>query len=235
MQQVATLPQKLKTSFDPILGPVITAALKVGDRSAIAKQVCQVGFLIVAMQAGIALALALPGEAVMGLLGPDFVSGTGALSILLVAEVVAALAVVSESALIYIARMRNLMISLFAIGLQAALTVGFMLAINAYDLPELWRAPAAALALAIALAMSSIAKSVLLGRILGETVNNFRMGLFYATIPAAGVGWLATQLPEWLELVVGIPAILLTYGAIIWFLGFREDDRVLFRRNLAPE
>ena len=83
--------------------------------------------------------------------------------------------------------------------------------------------------------MSSIAKSVLLGRILGETVNNFRMGLFYATIPAAGVGWLATQLPEWLELVVGIPAILLTYGAIIWFLGFREDDRVLFRRNLAPE
>ncbi len=235
VQQVATLPQKLKTSFDPILGPVITAALKVGDRSAIAKQVCQVGFWIVAMQAGIALALALPGEAVMGLLGPDFVSGTGALSILLVAEVVAALAVVSESALIYIARMRNLMISLFAIGLQAALTVGFMLAINAYDLPELWRAPAAALALAIALAMSSIAKSVLLGRILGETVNNFRMGLFYAAIPAAGVGWLATQLPEWLELVVGIPAILLTYGAIIWFLGFREDDRVLFRRNLAPE
>ena len=147
VQQVATLPQKLKTSFDPILGPVITAALKVGDRSAIAKQVCQVGFWIVAMQAGIALALALPGEAVMGLLGPDFYSGTGALSILLVAEVVAALAVVSESALIYIARMRNLMISLFAIGLQAALTVGFMLAINAYDLPELWRAPAAALAL----------------------------------------------------------------------------------------
>jgi len=235
VQQVATLPQKLKTSFDPILGPVITAALKVGDRSAIAKQVCQVGFWIVALQAGIALALALPGEAVMGLLGPDFVSGTGALSILLVAEVVAALAVVSESALIYIARMRNLMISLAAIGLQAVLTVGFMLAIDAYHWPELWRAPAAALALAIALALSSVAKSVLLGRILGETVNNFRMGLFYAAIPAAGVGWLATQLPEWLELVVGIPAILLTYGAIIWFLGFREDDRVLFRRNLTQE
>ena len=61
VQQVATLPQKLKTSFDPILGPVITAALKVGDRSAIAKQVCQVGFWIVAMQAGIALALAAAG------------------------------------------------------------------------------------------------------------------------------------------------------------------------------
>ena len=235
VQQVATLPQKLKTSFDPILGPVITAALKVGDRSAIAKQVCQVGFWIVALQAGIALALALPGEAVMGLLGPDFVGGTGALSILLVAEVVAALAVVSESALIYIARMRNLIISVITILFQAVLTIGFMVAIDAYDLPEFWRMPAAALALAIALAGASIAKSVLLGRILGETVNNFRFALVYAAIPAALVGWGATQLPEWLELLVGIPAILATYGAIIWYFGFGPEDRVLFRRNLTQE
>lgn len=235
VQQVATLPQKLKTSFDPILGPVITAALKVGDRSAIAKQVCQVGFWIVAMQAGVALALALPGEAVLGLLGPDFVSGTGALSILLVAEVVAALAVVSEAALVYIARKRNLIISIVTILFQAALTVAFMVAISEYDLPEYWRAPAAALALAISLAGASIAKSMLLARILGEPVNNFRWGLFAAAIPAAAVGWLATQVPEWLELIVGIPAILLTYGAIIWFVGFREEDRVLFRRNIAKE
>tara|TARA_B100000678_G_scaffold22110_1_gene16955 strand:- start:193 stop:1677 length:1485 start_codon:yes stop_codon:yes gene_type:complete len=234
VQQVATLPQKLKTSFDPILGPVITAALKVGDRSAIASQVCQVGFWIVAMQAGVALALAIPGEAVMGLLGPDFVSGTGALSILLVAEVVAALAVVSESALVYIARKRNLMVSVATILFQAALTIAFMVAITEYDLPEYWRAPAAALALAVSLAGASIAKSMLLGRILGQSVNNFRWGLFAAAIPAAAVGWLATQVPEWLELAVGIPAILLTYGAIIWFVGFRPEDRVLFRRNMTP-
>lgn len=235
VQQVATLPQKLKTSFDPILGPVITAALKLGDRSAIAKQVCQVGFWIVAVQAGVALALAIPGEAVMGLLGPDFVSGTGALSILLVAEVVAALAVVSESALVYIARKRNLIISIVTILFQAALTIAFMVAITDYGLPEHWRAPAAALALAVALAGASIAKSALLSRILGETVNNFRWGLFAAAIPAALLGWAATQVPEWLELIVGVPAILLAYGAIIWFVGFREEDRVLFRRNLAPE
>ena len=235
VQQVATLPQKLKTSFDPILGPVITAALKVGDRSAIAKQICQVGFWIVAMQAGIALALAIPGEAVMGLLGPDFVSGTGALSILLVAEVVAALAVVSESALIYIARMRNLIVSIATIAFQAVLTIGFMVAITEYDLAESLRAPAAALALAISLAAASIIKSVMLGRILGETVNNFRWGLVIAAIPAALVGWGVTQLPEWVELVVGIPAILATYAVIVWFVGFREDDRVLFRRNLGQD
>ncbi|NCP19889.1 MAG: lipopolysaccharide biosynthesis protein [Erythrobacter sp.] len=235
VQQVATLAQKLKTSFDPILGPVITSALKLGDRSAIARQVSQVGFWIVAMQAGVALALAIPGEAVMGLLGPDFVSGTGALSILLVAEVVAALAVVSEAALVYIARKRNLIVSLATIAFQAVLTVGFMLAIDAYDLPEYLRMPAAALALAISLAGASIAKSVMLSRILGEPVNNLRWGLVIAAIPAAAVGWVATLLPEWLELLVGIPAILLTYGAIIWFIGFREEDRVLFRRNISAD
>ena len=126
-QQVATLPQKMKVSFDPILGPVITRALKHNDYDAIVRQVCQVGFWILAAQAGIALALGIPGEAVMGLVGPNFVGGTGALSLLLAAEVVAALAVVSESALIYVARFRNLMISIGTIALQAGLTVTVML------------------------------------------------------------------------------------------------------------
>ncbi len=78
-QQVASLPQKLKTSFDPILGPVITQKLAEGNRAAVARQVRQVGFWIIAAQAGIALALGIPGPAVMGLVGPNFVGGTGAL------------------------------------------------------------------------------------------------------------------------------------------------------------
>ena len=98
-QQVASLPQKLKTSFEPVLGPVITRSLKDNDFKAIAKQVSQVGFWIIAAQTGIALALGIPGEAIMGLVGPAFVGGTGALVFLLVAEVIAATAVVSEAAL----------------------------------------------------------------------------------------------------------------------------------------
>ena len=47
-QQIATLPQKLKTSFDPILGPVITQSLADGDKPAVAAQVRQVGFWIIA-------------------------------------------------------------------------------------------------------------------------------------------------------------------------------------------
>src|SRR3546814_10829897 len=64
-QPVASLPQKLKTSFDPILRPVITQKLAEGDQATVAKQVRQVGFWIIAAKAGVALALGIPGEAVM--------------------------------------------------------------------------------------------------------------------------------------------------------------------------
>jgi O-antigen/teichoic acid export membrane protein len=233
-QQVATLPQKLKVSFEPILGPVITRALKDKNYDAIVRQVSQVGFWILAAQAGIALALAIPGEAVMGLVGPNFVGGTGALSVLLAAEVVAALAVVSEAALIYLARLRNLIVSIATIALQAVLTLAVMLVVERLGLGDFYRAAGAAAALFVALAVASIVKSIMLGRILGQSVNNWRWALVYAAAPAALVGWVVTRLPEWIELVIGIPAILGVYCWVIWRRGFGPEDRVLFRRNLAP-
>lgn len=237
-QQVASLPQKLKTSFEPVLGPVITKNLKVKNYAAIAKQVCQVGFWIIAAQAGIALALGIPGEAVMGLIGPEFVGGTGALAFLLAAEVVAATAVVSEAALVYVARVRNMWISLGTIALQAGLTVGALLMIERYAWGDGFMAAGAAISLMLALGAASLVKALLLASILGHTVNNWRWALVWAAAPAVLVGWLITQLPpalEWVELVVGIPLILCTYGYVIWRRGFGPEDRMLFRRNLGGE
>ncbi len=231
-QQVASLPQKLKTSFEPILGPVITRNLKEKNYDAIARQVCQVGFWITAAQAGIALALGIPGEAVMGLVGPHFVGGTGALAFLLSAEVLAATAVVSEAALIYVARVRNLIISLATIGLQGLLTIAVMIAVERLGLPESYKAAGAALALMVALGTASLVKSIVLGRILKKRINNWRWALVIAGAPAIIVGYLATRLPEWAELAVGVPSILFAYGWFIWRYGFGPEDRVLFRRNL---
>ncbi|GMM92740.1 lipopolysaccharide biosynthesis protein [Qipengyuania sp. MTN3-11] len=228
-QQVASLPQKLKTSFEPILGPVITKNLKDHNYAAIARQVCQVGFWITAMQAGIALALGVPGEAVMGLVGPNFVGGTGALAFLLAAEVVAATAVVSEAALIYVARVRNLWISIATIALQAALTVALIMLVEANGLGEPYKAAAAALGLMLALGVASLVKAVMLSRILGHPVNNWRWAVIWAAGPAILVGFLATRLPEWAELAFGVPAILAVYGWVIWRRGFGPEDRVLFR------
>ena len=67
------------------------------------------------------------------------------------------------------------------------------------------------------------------------TMSSSHSGRRVASQPTAiAVGWLATRLPEWLELIVGIPAILGVYCWVIWWRGFGPEDRVLFRRNLAP-
>src|SRR5205823_9890461 len=87
-QQVATLPAKLKTSFEPVLGPAIARKIAAGDRAAVAKQVRQVTYWVIAAQLGIALALGIPGRAVMGLVGSGFTGGTAMLGFLLAAEVI---------------------------------------------------------------------------------------------------------------------------------------------------
>jgi O-antigen/teichoic acid export membrane protein len=231
-QNVASLPAKLKTSFDPILGPVISRNIAGKNYEAVAKQVRQVGFWVIAAQSAVALALGIPGEAVMGLVGPEFVAGTAALAFLLAAEVVAATAAVSESALIYCARHRNMLISLAMIGLQALLTVGLILVMQGQGWPPVRVATGPAVALLLGLGFAAIVKSRLLGHLLGARVSGWRWALVWASAAAAIVGWLFTLLPprfEWLELLAGIPAILITFGLVIWTKGFGPDDRELFR------
>jgi O-antigen/teichoic acid export membrane protein len=241
-QQVASMPQKLKTSFDPILAPVITQKLAEGDKAAVAKQVRQVGFWIIAAQSAIALALGIPGKAVMGLVGPQFVGGTAALGFLLAAEVIAATAAVSESALVYIARHRNLMISTLMIAVQAALTVAIIKAMPLLPIPpgglQAYQAAGAALALALALALASILKARLLCRLLDAPVQGWRWSLIWAGAAALLVGLAFMALPrrfEWIQLAIGAPAILVTFGFMVWYRGFTQEDRALFRKHGAEE
>ena len=237
-QQVASMPQKLKTSFDPILAPVITQKLAEGDKAAVARQVRQVGFWIIAAQAAIALALGIPGTALMGLVGPQFVGGSAALGFLLAAEVIAATAAVSESALVYVARHRNLMISTLMIVVQAGLTVAIIEAVPLLPIPperlQAYQAAGAALALALALAMASVLKARLLGRLLGAPVQGWRWSLIWASAGASLVGFAFMALPrqfEWIQLGIGAPAILVTFGLMVWYRGFTQEDRALFRKH----
>src|SRR3954470_6388951 len=100
----------------------------------------------------------------MGLIGPNFVGGTGALALLLAAEVVAATAVVSEAALVYVARLRNLWVSVGTISLQAVLSVCAMVVVERLGLNEYYRAAGVAAALMASLAAASVVKAVLLSR-----------------------------------------------------------------------
>lgn len=229
-QQVATLPAKLKTSFEPVLGPAIARKIAANDRLSVAKQVRQVTYWIIAAQLGIALALGIPGHAVMGLVGSGFTGGTAMLGFLLGAEVIAAMAVVSESALIYVARTQNMMISLTMLTLEAGLAAGLILAMRRQGLPLTFQATGPAIGLCVALGFASIAKSLLLSKKLGAPVSGWRWDLAWATSAGVLVGVaVRLLLPQMLQLIIGVPAIMIAFGAVLWTKGFGPEDRELFR------
>ncbi|WP_312490798.1 oligosaccharide flippase family protein [Sphingomonas sp.] len=237
-QQVSSLPQKLKTSFDPILGPVITQSLANGDMAAIARQVRQVAFWIIAAQGCLALMGSIPGEAVMGVVGPQFVSGTAALAFLLFAELLASTGAVCESALVYTARHRNLMISVAMLGVQIGLSFALILGMRALGWPETWAAAGPAVALAVSVTLTSILKARTLASILKAPVSPFRWPLIWAALAATLVGGAFTLLPkrlEWAELLFGEPAIAATYLLILWRWAFGPADRALFGKAPRAE
>ncbi|HSQ99839.1 MAG TPA: lipopolysaccharide biosynthesis protein [Sphingomicrobium sp.] len=233
-QQVATLPAKLKTSFEPVLGPAIARRIAAGDRSAVAKQVRQVTYWIIAAQLGIAIALGIPGRAVMALVGSGFTSGTAMLAFLLAAEVIAAAAVVSEAALIYVARGKNMVISLTMLALEAGLAAALILIMKGEGLPQVFQATGPALGLCIALAFASITKSRLLASELGERVSGWRWDLAWATSAGIAAGAIVRLiLSQTWQLFVGVPVILVAFFAILWTKGFGPEDRELFRLRKA--
>ena len=162
---------------------------------------------------------------------------------LLTVELLASQGAVAEAALIYLKRRTNLAIAVAGLVLQAGLTLAFV---------ERFGALAAAGGLAAAVLVVSIVKSWLLARAVGASVSGWRPSLAIAAAGAFAVGlavqrfpgWViaarahlgfgvprATALAEVLQLSLGLVAILGTFAALIWTLGFKGPDRLLFRRG----
>lgn len=232
-QQVSSIPAKLKTSFDPVLGPGIARSLAAGNRTAIAGQVKQVAFWIITLQAALLLMGGIPAEGVMGVVGPQFVAGAGALCFLLAAEVLASPGAVAEAGLVYVARHRNLAVSLLLLGFQAALSFALVFAMRNLGWSVNHQAAGPAVALALSVGLGSLIKCSMLTRIVGARVFALRPGFFAAVAVAGLVGWGFTSLPqhlEWVELSVGIPAIFGAYFAVIGKWALNDEDRKLFKR-----
>jgi hypothetical protein len=170
----------------------------------------------------------------MGLGGPAFVGGTPALFFLLAAEVVAATAVVSEAALIYVARMRNLWISLGTIALQGGLTFGLILGARNLGFDANVQTALAAIAMTLSLGTSSLLKARLLSRIVAEPINNWRWTLIRAVVRRrwSGIGATVSRMGG---NRAGHPAILGVYCFVLWRVVFGPEDRVLFRSSRRHE
>ncbi|GGE19064.1 hypothetical protein GCM10011529_26970 [Polymorphobacter glacialis] len=222
-QQIASLPQRLKSSFDPILAPVLTTNLAARNLGKVAAHIRQISFWVGSAQLGVVLALGMTGQAGMGLFGPVFASGALILVGLLIAELLAAQAAVAESALIYVARHRNLMWSLAGILIQIGVSL---------ILVPRYGGVGAAAGLATSALILSVAKSRLLARTLNAPVAGWRWIMLIAAIPAFAAGLLFMQLPEWFQLAIGQFLILAIFCGIIWRFGFKGADRLLFARGL---
>ena len=118
---------------------------------------------------------------------------------------------------------------LVMIATQIGATVGLIFAMRAMNLPLIVQGAAPAVGLMLALGLSSILKARLLSRILSAPVSPWRWALVPAAAFAIIVGTVLTKVPEWGELIFGVPLILLSYGVIIWYRGFGPVDRMLFR------
>jgi hypothetical protein len=166
----------------------------------------------------------------MALVGSGFTGGTAMLAFLLAAEVIAAAAFVSEAALIYVARKRNMMLSIVMLALEAGLAAALILIMRDEGLPQACQATGPAIGLCIALAFAAITKSRLLRSQLGERVSGWRWDLAWATAAGVAVGAIIRLfLPQSWQLVIGVPAILLAFGTVLWTKGFGPEDRELFR------
>jgi O-antigen/teichoic acid export membrane protein len=232
-QQVSSIPGKLKTSFDPVLGPCIASYLAAGNSSAIAGQVKQVAFWIITLQAALLLMCGIPAEGVMGVIGPQFVAGAGALCFLLAAEVLASPGAMAEAGLVYMARHRNLMVSILLLSFQAALSFALVFAMRSWGWSIHYQAAGPAVALALTVGLGSAIKCTMLTRLVGTRVFALRPGFFAAIALAGVVGWAFTRLPpslEWVELSVGIPAIFAAYFFVIGKWALNDEDRKLFKR-----
>lgn len=221
-QQVATLAGKIRVSFDPILAPMLSTALRAGRPAEAAAHIRQVGFWVLAFQIPVVLALGLPGEGVMGLFGPEFAVGAAVMALLLTAELAAATSSISEMGLIYARPRANLVVA--AAGLLVQAIASFLL------IPPFGGEGAAA-ALLLGLIAAGVIRQQVLGRALGADVTIWRWSLLAAGAAAFGVGYAARALPELPEMLVAIPGVLLVFGILIWRFGFAREDRALFARR----
>jgi hypothetical protein len=124
-----------------------------------------------------------------------------------------------------------MMISLATILLQILLSFALIVGMQRAGLPPVIQALGPAMALPIALGFAAVIKARLLSRLLGAPVSPWRWALVWAAAVATLVGFVATSIPEWSELLLGLPAILISYGWVIWKRGFTKEDRLLFKRS----
>jgi hypothetical protein len=142
--------------------------------------------------------------------------------------------------LVYVARHLNLAISVGMLLFQIALSFALIYAMSAAGWPVNYQAAGPAIALMLSLALTSLIKAGLLRRVLHARVSAWRWTFIGALAAGVAMGTFFTRLPkqlEWLQLLVGEPAIVAAYLFVLLRWAFKAEDRALFKKlpGAAPE
>ncbi|WP_448581290.1 lipopolysaccharide biosynthesis protein [Thermaurantiacus sp.] len=221
-QQVASLAGRLRTSFDPILAPLLSRALAANRHAEAAGHLAQVGFWVITVQLAVVIMIGIAAEGTMGLFGPEFAAGGLVLLFLLLAELAASQASIAESALIYTRRNLNLLLSLAALALEAGVAIALV---------PMWGGAGAAAGLLAAMLFMAVTKQILLVKTLGKPVPMWRVSILICAVPAFLWGWATLiVLPEALHMVAtgfGVPLI---FFFLMWRFAFTDADKLLLRK-----
>ncbi len=221
-QQIASLAGRLRTSFDPILAPLLSRALASGAKAEAAGHLAQVGFWVITIQLCVVLMLGVAAQGAMGLFGPEFAVGGLVLLLLLLAELASSQASIAESALIYSRPRLNLGISMLAIGVEIGVAVW---------LAPLWGGAGAATGLLAAMLVMAILKQILIVHALEAPVPMWRVSILLCALPAFLYGYATRALPEAWHMVAtgfGVPVV---YFFLVWKFAFTPADKLLLARE----
>lgn len=222
-QQVASLAGRLRTSFDPILMPLLSRALAAGRHTEAAGHLAQVGFWVITIQLCVVIMIGVTARGTMGLFGPEFAFGGIVLLLLLLAELAASQASIAESALIYTRRHLNLLISMAGLAVEAGVAIALVPA---------WGGAGAAAGLLAAMLVMAIAKQVLLVRTLGVAVPMWRVSTLVCAAPALLWGWATLRLlPEAAHMFAAGIGVPLVFFVLMWRFAFTEADKMLVRKT----
>jgi peptidoglycan biosynthesis protein MviN/MurJ (putative lipid II flippase) len=123
-----------------------------------------------------------------------------------------------------------MLISIVMLMLEAGLAAALILIMKDEGLPQAYQATGPAIALCVALGFASLTKSWLLKKELAAPVSGWRWDIVWAAAAGVLVGApIRYFLPEMWQLIIGVPAILGAFFAVLWTKGFGPEDRELFR------
>lgn len=227
-RQFSTVTKKIRAGFDRILGPVLSDSLAAGDHARAEHQIILVTRWILTVEMLIVLFFAFYAGDLLGLLAGGFGAGATTLVLLMAADAINGSLGISEFAAVYLRPRVNVVLG------TGMLIIGVVA--NFWLIPAFGLEGAGMAVLLTAIAINA-ARVVVNKRAFGlVTIDACLLKPIGAAIPAGTVLWVVERLVPgtgWLDLIVGVPALVATYLIGLVALGLEPEDRTQLERIRA--